>query len=46
MEYYEDLEYWYKNGYYYDINSQFPCPLMEDLVMQFDGYLEIHLFNT
>ena len=38
MEYYEELEYWYKDGYYYDINTKFACPLMKDLVMQFQGY--------
>lgn len=37
MEYYEELEYWHKNGYFYEINTQFACPLMENLVMTFDG---------
>jgi len=37
LEYYEELEYWYKDGYYYDINTKFACPLMKDLVMQFQG---------
>ena len=43
--YYILILYSDSGSYYYDINSQFPCPLMEDLVMQFDGYLEIHLFS-
>ena len=37
MEYYEELEYWHKDGYFYEINTQFACPLMENLVMTFDG---------
>ena len=37
MEYYEELSYWYSNGYFYEINTQFACPLMENLVTSFKG---------
>ena len=37
MEYYEDLKYWHKEGYFYELNTQFACPLMENLVETFDG---------
>jgi len=37
MEYYEELSYWYRNGYFYEINTQFACPLMENLVESFEG---------
>merc|ERR1712156_103617 len=39
MEYYVELEYWHKNGYFYEINSQFACPLMENLFTAFEGHL-------
>lgn len=38
MEYHEELKYWHKNGYFYEINTQFACPLMENLVTTFEGY--------
>lgn len=38
MEYYEELKYWHKDGYFYEINTQFACPLMENLVTTFEGY--------
>ena len=37
LEYYEDLKYWHKEGYFYELNTQFACPLMENLVETFDG---------
>ena len=37
MEYYEELSYWYSNGYFYEINTKFACPLMENLVDSFEG---------
>merc|ERR1711976_883025 len=30
LEYHEELEYYYKNGYGYVINGQFGCPLIKD----------------
>ena len=38
LEYYQELEYWHRNGYFYEINTKFACPLMENLVTTFEGY--------
>ena len=45
MEYYVELEYWHKNGYFYEINSQFACPLMENLVTTFEGYFFLFVID-
>jgi len=31
-EYFQDLKYWYKNGYAYPINYNMACPLIKDMV--------------
>ena len=41
MEYYQELEYWYKNGYFYTINTEFACPLMKDMAAVFEGFVHI-----
>ena len=37
MEYYEELSYWYKNGYAYKLNGDSSCKLMKDLRESFDN---------
>lgn len=35
LEYYEELEYWYKNGYAFPLNYEMACPLLQDMAMTF-----------
>ena len=35
IEYYEDLEYYYKNGYAQEINYKMSCPLIRDMAEVF-----------
>ena len=32
LEFYEDLEYWHKNGYANELNYKMSCPLVKDMV--------------
>ena len=37
MEFHEDLQYWHTHGYFYEMNTQIACPLMENLIATFEG---------
>lgn len=37
LEYNEELQYWYTNGYHNPLNYKMACPLMSDLVQIFEG---------
>ncbi len=37
LEYFEDLKYYYKNGYATDINYRMSCPLVKDMATAFNG---------
>lgn len=35
LEYYEELKYWYKNGYALDLNYEMSCPLLAEMAREF-----------
>ncbi|CAB4068968.1 MINPP1 [Lepeophtheirus salmonis] len=47
LEYYEDLKYWYSNGYWKPVTTKMPCPLMKDLIETFEmkSYLKAKLYK-
>ena len=42
LEYYQDLKYWYKNGYANPINYNMACPLIKDMADVFRLYSLMH----
>uniref|UniRef100_A0A0K2SY60 Multiple inositol polyphosphate phosphatase 1 n=2 Tax=Lepeophtheirus salmonis TaxID=72036 RepID=A0A0K2SY60_LEPSM len=46
LEYYEDLKYWYSNGYWKPVTTKMPCPLMKDLIETFEmkSYLKAKFY--
>jgi hypothetical protein len=46
LEFREDLEYFWQDGYGFEINSKPGCVLMKDVVDNFEKVLEVKVFHV